>query len=146
MAEDQENQPDKQEEEKFDFTAEGEVLGYIFLDQARVLAMRTARENPGDYGRRYRNVAMAFEVTEDEETEDHYVVTLSFRPEGPFTGTLGREQFFIEKEGSVAVRQVLGFPTSGGNPPLPAKPHRNWGRGGSSCSDNRRGGGHRRWR
>ena len=39
----------KQEEEKFDFTREGEALGYISLDQARVLAMRTAREAPGDY-------------------------------------------------------------------------------------------------
>ena len=43
MAEDQR----KQEEEKFDFTREGEALGYIWLDQARVLAMRTAGETPG---------------------------------------------------------------------------------------------------
>ncbi len=39
----------KQEEEKVHFTREGEALGYISLDQARVLAMRTARESPGDY-------------------------------------------------------------------------------------------------
>ena len=75
MAEDQDKQ-----EEKFDFTAQGEALGYISLDQARVLAMRTARETPGDYGRRFRNSPMAFEVVEDEDTEDHYVITLSFRP------------------------------------------------------------------
>ena len=43
MAED----PKKKEEEKFDFTPEGEALGYISLDQARVFAMRNARENPG---------------------------------------------------------------------------------------------------
>ena len=36
----------------FDFTREGEVLGYISLDQARVLAMRTAREARRAYGRR----------------------------------------------------------------------------------------------
>lgn len=35
----------KKEEEKFDFTSEGEVLGYISLDQARVLAVQHAREN-----------------------------------------------------------------------------------------------------
>ena len=98
----------KQEEEKFEFTSEGEVLGYISLDQARILAMRTARQAPGAYGRRFRNVPMAFEVTEDEETEDHYVVTLSFRPEGVFAGTPGREQFFIEKEGSVERPRVPG--------------------------------------
>ena len=42
------------EEEEFDFTPEGESLGYISLAQARVLAMSTAREIPGNYGRRYR--------------------------------------------------------------------------------------------
>lgn len=102
------------QEEKFDFTLEGEVLGYISLDQARILAMRTARETPGDYGRRFRNANMAFDVVEDTETEDHYVVTLSVRPEGEFTGTPGREQFFIEKEGTVAIRQVLALPRLAG--------------------------------
>ena len=100
----------KKDEEKLEFTLEGETPGYISLDQARVLAMRTAREAPGAYGRRFRNVPMAFEVAEDEETEDHYVVTLSFRPEGEFTGTPGQEQFFIEKTGTVEVRQVLSLP------------------------------------
>ena len=104
----------KQDQEKLEFTPEGETLGYISSDQATVLAMRVARDAPGAYGRRFRNVPMAFEITEGTETEDHYIVTLSFRPEGPFTGTPGREQFFIEKEGTVAVRQVLGVPTSGG--------------------------------
>ena len=45
MAEDQ-----GKEEEKLDFTREGEAVGYISLDQARVLAMRTARETPDEYG------------------------------------------------------------------------------------------------
>ena len=52
----------KKEEDKFEFTPEGEAVAYISLDQARVLAMRTAREAPGGYGRRFRNVPMAFEV------------------------------------------------------------------------------------
>ena len=39
------------EEEKFDFTAEGE--GYISLAEARVFAVRTAVEKPGDYGGSY---------------------------------------------------------------------------------------------
>ena len=38
MAEDQ-----GKEEEKFDFTGEGEAVNYISLEQARVLAMQTAR-------------------------------------------------------------------------------------------------------
>ena len=100
----------KQEEEKFDFTREGEVSGYISLDQARVRAMRTARETPGVYGSSFTDVAMAFEVVEAEETEDHHVITLSFRPQGEFAGRAGQEQFFIEKEGNVALRQVLALP------------------------------------
>ncbi|MCI0779678.1 MAG: hypothetical protein J4N93_00160 [Chloroflexi bacterium] len=117
-AEDQE----KKDEEKFEFTAEGEALGYISLDQARVLAMRTAREAPGVYGRRFRNVRMAFEVAAEEETEDHYVVTLSFRPQGTFAGTPGQEQFFIGKEGAVEHRQVLDVPRVAGRrfPLIPA--------------------------
>ena len=106
MAEEEE----KKEEEKFEFTPEGETLGYISLDQARILAMRTARETPCAYGRRFRNVPMAFEVTAQEETEDHYAVTFSFRPEGEFTGTPGQEQFFIDKTGTLEVRQVLDLP------------------------------------
>jgi len=106
MTEDQ----DKKDEERFEFTADGEVLGYISSDQASVLAMRTARESPGDYGRRFRGTPMAFEVVEGEDTEDHYVITLSFRPQGQFTGNPGQEQFFIEKVGVVAHRQVLSVP------------------------------------
>ena len=102
----------KKDEEKLDFDSAGQAFGYISLDQARVLAMRTARDNPGEYGRRLTDVSMAFEVVEEEETEDHYVVTLSFRPQGAFTGAPGQEQFFIEKEGEVAHRQVLSLPVS----------------------------------
>ena len=104
---------DKKEEEKFEFTPEGESLGHISLDQAEVLAMRTARETHGAYGQRFRNVPMAFEVAAEEDTEDHYRITISFRPEGEFTGRPGREQFFIEKEGAIALRQVLSLPSRG---------------------------------
>ena len=97
----------KKEEEKFEFTREGETLGYISLAQARLLAMETARASPGDYGRRFRRVSMAFDVVESIEEEDYYVVTLSFRPQGGFTGAPGRELFFITKEGAVSIRQVL---------------------------------------
>ena len=103
---------DKQEE-KFDFTAEGEALGYISLAQARLLAMQTARETPGNYGRRFTGVTMAFEVVDSSEDEDNYNITSSFRPEGRFSGQPGRKQFFIDKGGVVAHRQVLDIPSAG---------------------------------
>ena len=43
----------KKDEEKFEFTAQGEALGYISLDQARVGAIEHARDNQEFYGRRY---------------------------------------------------------------------------------------------
>jgi len=97
------------EEEKFDFTSEGE--GYISLAEARVLAMQTASSVPGDYGRQYRGVAMVFEVAESGEDDDYYTVTLSVRPQGDFLGRPGQEQFVVGKDGTIALRQVLSLPT-----------------------------------
>ena len=106
------------EEEKFDFTAEGE--GYISLDEARILALQAANETPGDYGGQYQGVTMVFGVVESTETEDNYIILLSVRPQGEFSGTPGQEQFFIGKEGSIALRQVLSIPRkSDGFPILP---------------------------
>ena len=108
-------------EDKFDFTAEGEALGYISLEQARVLAMRTARDVPGNYGQSLAAVRMVYEVVEQGEGEDYYEITISYRPEGDFAGTPGQEQFFIEKEGGIAHRQVLALPRLGrGFPIIPA--------------------------
>ena len=75
-----------------------------------MLAMRTARESPSSYGHRYLNVVMVFEVSSAEETEDYYIITLAFRPQDNFAGSPGREQFFIEKEGSIEHRQVPRIP------------------------------------
>jgi len=114
MAEDQE----KKDEGKLEFTPEGEALGYIGLDQAQVRAMQVATQSPGDYGAAYAGTAMAFDVVDARETEDHYVIVLSVRPQGDFAGRLGQEQFFIEKEGTVAHRQVLALPRPGRRVPI----------------------------
>ena len=70
MAEDQ-----GKEEEKFDFTDEGEAVGYISLEQARVLAMQTAKETPSEYGNQYQDISMAFAVVQADEGEDYYDVS-----------------------------------------------------------------------
>ena len=96
---------DKQEE-KFDFTLEGEAQGFVTLDQARFVAMQTARERPGNYGTTWQSVPMVFEVVDAEETEDDYSLILSFSPEGEFTGTPGRKSLL----GGVARRlSAQGF-------------------------------------
>ena len=49
------------EEEKFDFDSAGEALGYISLDQARVMALRHARDHQDFYGAGYSNQELAWE-------------------------------------------------------------------------------------
>ena len=84
-------------EDKFEFDSTGESSGYISMAQARVLAMTTARSEPGEYGSEYDGVSMFFEAAGDEEDEDYYHVRVSFRPTQNFTGTAGVEEFVIEK-------------------------------------------------
>ena len=112
MAEDE----GKQEEEKFEFTPEGEVLGYISSDQARVLAIQHARDNRGFYGRRYRRRELVWEVISTEETEDYYDIQLAYRPAEGSRGEPGIEQITIEKTGTVELRQILRQPTRQGSP------------------------------
>ena len=95
----------KQDDEKLEFTAEGEALAYISLDQARVLALRYARDNREIYGR-YADRVLVWEVVRAEETEDYYEVRLSYRPTGNFRAA-GVEQFTIDKTGPIEFRQIL---------------------------------------
>jgi len=103
------NESDK-EEEKFEFTPEGEVLAYISLDQARVLAMEHARDHRDFYGRRYRRRELVWEVVGEADDEESYQIRLSYRPAGKFQGTPGTEQFVIDKTGQIRLRQLLDGP------------------------------------
>ena len=101
-------------EDQFDFTPEGERLGYISMDQARILAMRLARQDtrfctPARAGTGFvwSWLKLAWEVISCEEGEDYYDLKLAFRPSGRFLGKHGVEQFIIDKLGRVGVRQVL---------------------------------------
>jgi len=46
--------PEDKKEDSFEFDSAGEAVGYISMAQARVLARRTARDEPGDYGSEYQ--------------------------------------------------------------------------------------------
>ena len=108
-----------QKEEKFDFDSAGEAVGYISLEQARVLAIEHARDNTDFYGPRYRNRRLVWEAVSADEGEDFYEVRLSYRPAGRFRGTPGVEQFTIDKTGGVRIRQILDEPVSKGLPRWP---------------------------
>ena len=76
-------------EDKFEFDATGESSGYISMANARILAMQTARDQPGNYGAAFEGVEMFFEVEGDEEDEDYYHVRLSYQPVSDFQGEPG---------------------------------------------------------
>ena len=99
----------EQNDEKLEFTAQGETLGYISLDQARALALQHARDNREFYGR-FADRDLVWEVIGVDETEDYYEVRLSYRPAGTFRGGPGVEQFTIDKTGSIEFRQVISQP------------------------------------
>ena len=103
------NEGDK-EEEKFEFDAAGEGVGYISLEEARIQAIEHARDNPGYYGRRYRSTTLVWEVDSAQESEDHYEIRLSFRPGDSPSGQVGLEQFIFDKTGQLRVRQTLRHP------------------------------------
>ena len=105
MAEDE----SKQDHEKLEFTAEGETLGYISLDQARVSALQHARDNQEFYGR-YAQRELVWEVVAAHETEDFYEIRLSYRPAGTFRGRPGVEQFTFDKTESIEFRQIISQP------------------------------------
>ena len=73
MAEDQE----KKEEEKVEFDSTGQAIGYISLDQARVLAMEHARDNRDFHGRGYARRELVWEELSAEESEDYYRIQLA---------------------------------------------------------------------
>ena len=66
-------------------------LGYIGMEQAQVLAIRVAKESPGNYINAYSGSRMPFDVAQSYDKENDQVVTLSFRPQGDFSGKPGQE-------------------------------------------------------
>ena len=82
----------------------------ISLDQAKVLAIRHARENKEFYGSRQSRSDLVWEVLASEEGDDYYNVRLSYRPAGRFIGQPGEELFTIDKAGRIELRQLLNEP------------------------------------
>ena len=96
--------PDDKEDH---FDSSGEAMGYISVDQARVLAIQHARDNTDFYDPSIRNEPLIWEVESQEETEDFYEIRVSFRPARGFQGQAGIEQFTIDKTGKVELRQIV---------------------------------------
>jgi len=114
------NEEKEKQEGKFDFTPEGELLGYISLDQAQVQAIEYAQRNLDFYGPSYDGVRLVWEVVTSEDREDHYEINLAFRPTGRFQGEPGHEQLIFDKTGELRVRQLLDEPIAADVPPASA--------------------------
>ena len=76
-------------EDSFEFDSAGEAVEYISMATARVLAMRAAREEPGNYGADNERVSMFFKAVEEDAEEDYYHIRLSYQPVSDFQGEPG---------------------------------------------------------
>ena len=101
------SEDNKKDDEKLEFTPEGEAVGYISLDQARVRAIEHARDNRDFYGPRHSQGELVWEVVSQEESEDYYDIRLSYRPSVGFGGKPGLKQFTIGKTATITLRQIL---------------------------------------
>lgn len=99
------------QEEKIDLNEFGEEVQYISLMQARLLAIRHAQENSEIYPAKYSGVRLVWELISTDEDDDYYHIKLSWRPSGRFEGKPGVEEFFIDKTGSIELRQLLDEPS-----------------------------------
>jgi len=103
------------EEEKFDFTSEGEELGYISLDQAVLQARQLAQEDGERYQPRLGWDEIVWSEVSSEQREDTFRIVLQFRrpSRGVIEEQTGEEEFVFDLAGSMVFRQVLVWPEGG---------------------------------
>jgi len=95
---------------KLEFDSAGQAIAYISLDQARVLALRHARDNREFYGRGYERRELVWQELSAEESEDYYRIQLSYRPARRFQGEPGIELITVDKAGPIEFRQIIRQP------------------------------------
>ena len=104
------------EEEKFDFTPEGE--GYISLDEAILSARRLVRQDEQRYLSRTGWEEIVWSISESEHREVTYRVVLEFRRpyRGLTEGEGGLEEFLFDHNGELQDRQVIFWPDNSSGP------------------------------
>ncbi len=98
------------EEDQPESQPPGSAGEFISLDQARGIGLDQARENRDFYGRRYAGQDLAWEVVNQEERAEAYLIRLSYRPARGFRGQAGVEEFTIDRQGSVQSRLIVSEP------------------------------------
>jgi uncharacterized RDD family membrane protein YckC len=77
------------------------------LEEARSLTLRALTGDRRNYRELTPGSPLEFEISHAEETQDSFIVTLSFRPRGKLVMVMGQEQFRINKDGTFADRRIL---------------------------------------
>ena len=105
------NQEQGNSEQQVAFSRGGSGLRDFNIEQARVMAVRTAQASPA-IRRWILRKRMLFDVLSDSEDENTYTIVLAFRPSEDFEGTPGQERIKISKAGRFQSREVLSHPKS----------------------------------
>lgn len=97
-----------------------EEINRISLERARLQAVQYAQQHQDVYG----DVAtqqLVWEVGSALEQDEFYYVEILYKPFGVFEGTPGLEEFIMEKDGTIAFRQVISQPSANGAPSAQAE-------------------------
>ncbi len=93
-----------------------DASGLITLERARLEVIRHAQQNLTVYPAEYQSVSLVWEVFSAEEKDEFFYVTLTYRPFGEFSGQEGLEEFLVDKNGKIELRQILELPDAKGTP------------------------------
>lgn len=92
-----------------------EEINRISLKRARLQAVQYAQQNQ-DVSRDVANQQLVREVSSAQELDEFYYVELNYQPFGVFDGTPGLKESIMEKDCTIAIRQVISQSDANGDP------------------------------
>ncbi|MCH8207359.1 MAG: hypothetical protein IH956_10205 [Chloroflexi bacterium] len=110
------NRERKTDEQKVEFDAAGEVISYVSLDQAVLLARQLVSSEAQRYRERLGWEGIVWSEKISDQREDSYRVVLEFRrpARGLNQEQTGEEEFIYDLTGDLQFRQVLVWPEGAG--------------------------------
>jgi len=97
--------------DQFKFTPEGEAMGYIDVDQAKVLARRFLTDIiPNTRQIKKRRLPHELDIGMTTETEDNYIVSVTFSATDAKSVRGGVAEIYVTKEGGIDHHEFKQFP------------------------------------
>ncbi len=86
----------------------------VSLAEAEMIALSTVRRDISTYYRRLGTREIVWDIKESVETPGYHRIGLTFRTLEGNVSDQGEEELYVDKTGSVQIRQVRSWPSTGG--------------------------------